>query len=89
MSVSEGGDWYALSDTERLRRQEAESLRSQNATLTEEVQRLQVQLAEATAARTAVPEGDGAELTAAAATAAAPTGAGAEQAEERPPQGGA
>ena len=61
MSVSEAGEWYDLSETERLHRQEAESLRTQNASLAEEVQRLQVQLAAATAATTAIPEEEGGE----------------------------
>ena len=50
MSVSESGgqDWYELDETERLRRQETESLRAQNAALQEELTRLRAAVAVAT-----------------------------------------
>ena len=60
MSVSEQGEWYDLSETERLRQQENQSLRSQNIALNGELERLRAQVA-AAAAATAVPEEEAAE----------------------------
>ena len=59
MSVSEAGEWYEMSETERLRRLENENLRAKNASLEEELTRLRAEAAtRAAAAVPAAPEDD-------------------------------
>ena len=59
MSFSEAGEWYEMSETDRLRRQENESLRAKNASLEEELAHLRAEAAtRAAAAVAAAPEDD-------------------------------
>ena len=69
--MSEVGEWYELSETERLRQQENAGLRAANASLNEEIARLRQQLA--TVAISTPAPGDVEPTSAAAAAAEEPT----------------